>query len=123
MNPRGKVKQLIEAMEAQPDKLLWSPTECAQAMGSKNNAMSASLGAALRHEWLFKHTGEGRAIFYSLRPPAEEEEAPEAFAAALWDDGEVVLRGVRHNEDGSVTLAADQVRRLCRLLHGQGPEA
>jgi hypothetical protein len=35
-----------------------------------------------------------------------------------------VLVGVEINPDGhSITLAPDKVRLLCRLLHGQGPEA
>lgn len=33
MSPRGKVKELIEAMQAQPEKVLWTPQECREIDG------------------------------------------------------------------------------------------
>lgn len=122
MSPRGKIKELIEAMQAQPEKVLWSPPECGEIVGA---SVSSSLAPALRHGWLFKHM-DGRRVHYSLQPPEEEPEEVEElppFNAALWADGELVIIGAQQNTDGSITLVPDQVRQLCRLLHGQGPEA
>lgn len=60
----------------------------------------------------------GRGVFLSA--PA----TPPEFNAALWADGDLVLFGVELNPDGtSLTLKPNQVQLLCRLLHGQGPEA
>ena len=125
MQPRGKTKQLIEAMQAQPEKVLWLPADCAAILGK---SVSSSLAPAVRRGWLYKHelNGRGRRVAYSLQPQevAGEEPAPAEFNAALWADGELVLHGVELNPDGrTLTLKADQVRLLCRLLHGQGPEA
>lgn len=56
-------------------------------------------------------------------PKALEETEEVAFNAALWADGDLVIYGAQENDDGSVTLSTEKVRKLCRLLHGQGPEA
>lgn len=56
---------------------------------------------------------------------AQPDEAlePVEFNAALWADGDLVIYGAQENEDGSITLMADQTAKLLRLLHGQGPAA
>lgn len=51
------------------------------------------------------------------------KEAEPEFNAALWADGDLVIYGAQENDDGSFTLNAAQTAKLCRLLHGQGPEA
>lgn len=56
-------------------------------------------------------------------PVAEGSEEVVEFNAALWADGQLTMVGVTHTEDGGIVLDADQTRKLCRLLHGQGPEA
>lgn len=126
MTPRGKVKELIDAMQAQPEKVQWLVPECAEIVGP---SVSSTLAPAVRHEWLFKHKVGGVRVAYSLQPqdgPQEEAEEPEElppFNAALWADGDLVLVGLQINQDGhSATLGPEQVRQLCRLLHGQGPE-
>lgn len=126
MEPKGKTKLLIDTMRAQPDKPLWTPAECAEITGI-DKGLSAQLSGPLRRGWLYKHNLVGRRVAYGLHAPAEtpaEEEPPREFNAALWADGDLVLMGVELNEDGhSVTLGPERVRLLCRLLHGQGPEA
>jgi hypothetical protein len=48
--------------------------------------------------------------------PEVESDEPEKFNAALWLDGDLILRGVQVNEDDSVTITADQLAKLKRLI-------
>lgn len=116
MEPRGKVKELIDKMDAQPEKGLWCSAEVADAMGVPCQGLAARLGAALRNGWIYKHELEGRKVAYSRQAPEAEQEK---FAAGLWTDGEMVLRGLQPNEDGSILLTADQVAQVRALLTGQ----
>lgn len=116
MSPRGKVKQLIEAMQAKPEQALWTPTECAKAMGLEHQAVNQSLRSAVSREWLFKHQGSGRSVFYSLKPEQEEPVEPPAFSAAAWVDGDVDLYGLIELEDGGYRMTADMVIKLKRLI-------
>lgn len=62
-----------------------------------------------------------RVLPVETEPEELEEEVP--FNAALWADGDLHLFGLLELEGGGHAIAAKDVRLLCRLLHGQGPEA
>lgn len=112
--PKGNMKRLIDAMQAQPEKRWWTADEVRIAGGIKHRNVSSHVKGAVANEMLFvRH--EGRKVFYSLQP---EEVKREAFSAALWDDGDLVLRGVQINDDGSVTVTAEETARVKRLLMG-----
>lgn len=115
MQPRGKVKLLIDAMQADPSHVVWTPAEAASVMGITKQAVSSHLQPAFRRGWLFKSV-ENRQLRFSLQGPEEE---PAQFTAALWADGDLVLNGVQISEDGGVLLTREQVVQVKRLLLGQ----
>lgn len=106
--------------------------ELADAVGITLASLKSAVRKAEQDEEILKRL-QGRVAYYRLpgqEPGEAEAEEPQAddklpeFNAGLWADGDLVLVGVELNADGhSVTLGPDRVRLLCRLLHGQGPEA
>lgn len=131
--PRGKVGDLIAAMRAKPKQIEWPRDEVAAIMDIPVSNVAAYIGAARDHGLIFS-AKRGRQMAYSLAMMDEEgegeqqEQGPEPesdddappFNAALWADGELTICGMQVNEDGGVTLSADQTRTLYRLLRGQG---
>jgi DNA-binding transcriptional ArsR family regulator len=101
--------------------------DIAEKLGITPSILASAMRVPERDGEIFRRK-EGRHALYRLTeelPAANDESSGEKpkFNAALWADGDLVLVGVEMNTDGnSVTLGPDQVRVLCRLLHGQGPE-
>lgn len=102
--------------------------ELCKAVDLRASTLLAAVKPGMRSGEILRREDAG-CVFYRLADGVEVEpqEVPaddaDGFNAALWADGDLVLVGVELNADGrSVTLGPKQVRTLCRLLHGQGPE-
>lgn len=96
--------------------------DLANALGLKDSTLMGAVAPGLREGILVKRK-DGGAVFYALAEGVEVDVAPE-FNAALWADGDLVLVGVKLNDDGaSLTLNPEQTDKLRRLLMGQGPES
>jgi hypothetical protein len=123
MKPGGKVKLLIDTMKQQPEKLLWTPADCAQVMGTEDSAMSCRLASALRQGWLHKHDLDGRRVAYSLLPQevgaGEADENAEPFSCKLHDDGDLDLHGLEELENGGFRVRREYAVRLRALLTGE----
>lgn len=121
MKPRGKSKLLIDAMHAQPQKVLWNTDECADAMGIANKSIAAFLAGPMNQGWVFKHKLDGVRVAYSLQPPDEEAEDGEdvPFSCKLYGDGDLDLHGLHETEDGGWRVPAEHAATLRRLLTGE----
>lgn len=131
MPPRGAVKRLLEHMAARPHHPLWEPDEVANLLGCPKLQIHTRLRHARDNGLIYVHHQSPRKVKYSLQPPPEGQTPPDDqagegaadepgsdFSACLWSDGELVLRGVRSQEDGSLILTADQVTTVKALLTG-----
>lgn len=119
--PRGKVKQLIDAMREQPEHGIWTSTEVAAQMDVSQGALTLHLNAAIKHGVLLRELVDGKCQ-YSLgaqpeaAPEPEPDDAEVEFRFALWNDGELVIYGAQENTDGSVTLSRDQVAEIKQMI-------
>lgn len=88
--------------------------ELAAAIGYEGCSFSQCMAAAVRRGLVVPERS-GRKTTWSL-PAPEAEEPPTPFNAALWADGDLVIYGAQNNDDNSVTLTAEQVAAVKRLI-------
>lgn len=94
-----------------------STTDLAALLGADPTSMSACLNAARRHGAIdARRDGRGLVWFLPEEDTTEEDAEPVPFNAALWSDGDLVIYGAQANEDGSVTLSAEQVAQVKCLI-------
>lgn len=81
--PRGRVADLLTAMRAAPEKVVWPGADAAQTMGIAQANLTGYLDAVIKHKFLFRKIENGRSYF-SLQPfPIETVSAP-APGPAAW---------------------------------------
>lgn len=73
--PRGKAKPLLEAMQGDPDKVLWTVPEVAQVLHVGVGEVMTYVLYPLKHEAMYRGKREGRVVF-SLKPFPESEALP-----------------------------------------------
>lgn len=113
-NPRGNVKKILDGMAAQDNDMEWGTEELAAIVGITSASVSSTMKAALREGLIFKQK-RGVKTFYSLTS-YEPEAEPAEFNASLYLDGDLVIYGAQLNEDDSVTITADQLAKLKKLI-------
>lgn len=115
-HPRGHVKAILDAMALQDRAVEWTTEQVAAIVNIAPSSVSTTLKAAIRNELLFKQK-RGIHTFYCLTSYEPQAEPPE-FKASLWTDGEIVMYGVQHNTDGSVTLTKEHIALIRPLVMG-----
>ena len=107
----GFAAKAIEHLQTLEPGTCLSSAELADAIGCGRQSLSACLKAARLGGDLHAEK-DGKDYVWSLPPEVGEPE----FNAALWADGDLVIYGAQANSDGSVTLTADQVATVKRLI-------
>lgn len=105
--------QAIAHLESLGEDACLSSEDLAAAIGYEGASLSQCLtGARERGELVA--TRDGRSFAWSL--PEAEDETPEPFNASLWLDGDLVIYGAQHTEDGGVLVTKEQLAHLKRLI-------
>lgn len=78
--PRGKVKVLVDAMRADPERV-WTSPEAAKVMEVHQGALSAHLDTAVRNACIYRRLEAGRCQ-YALKP--FDAPPPLSVPAATW---------------------------------------
>lgn len=72
--PRGRLKFLMDAMQGDPDRIVWPAPEAARVMKVGSREVGAYTQYAVKAKVLFRTKSDG-VIVFSLRPFPEEDRA------------------------------------------------
>jgi hypothetical protein len=112
----GTAARAVEHLKTLESGARLSTAELAEAISYAGNALASNLRAARNAGAIDCEHDSSTGSYVWFLPEDAEPGEPEEFNAALWLDGDLILRGVQVNEDDSVTITAAQLAKLKRLI-------